>query len=203
MKLLRKLFYSLLLVGVGVSLGLVIGEVSPIPSLLRDVFLEPIQTVVVSPSNEEPSPAAPLQAFRQLQEGTAPQSEPVRSEPVRSERAQPEPAPAPVVDVAAGGPEVPKGPAERALARITDSLTLDPGDYTGEVVQVASYRDPRSAEALARRLLRAGFHAYVSRSHPSGDIRHRVRVRPASGQEVAELSAALQERGLSVWVTNE
>jgi cell division septation protein DedD len=192
MTVLRKVFYSALLLGIGLSLGLVIGTVSPVPRLIRDFWSEPVQTVVVAPPADQTPGSAPLEAFRQLQEGIG--------------RARTETRPSPLADVAAGSPdrsEPGEDRASQALERIAGKLRQEPGGYTGDVVQVAAYRDSRSAEALVRRLLREGFHAYVSQGHPGGDIRYRVRVWPSPDQKVAQLSSTLQQRGFSVWVTKE
>jgi cell division protein FtsN len=209
---LRRTAAALLLLGVGVALGLVIGNIWSVPSVLWDWWREPGQTLVLAPEAEEPPATAPLEAFRELQEGK-PRPGPGRAQPARTEpdtvepaRAQPTQLEAQPRDVAARGPspaEVPQDAATRAIARIFDQVETTDAPPGGEVVQVAAYRDLRSAEALARRLVRDGFKAYVSGKHPPGDLRHRVRVRPATGQDVYGLAGELEERGFGVWVTEE
>jgi cell division septation protein DedD len=71
------------------------------------------------------------------------------------------------------------------------------------VVQVASYTDARSAEALVQRLHESGYEAYVSDTHPDGQMRFRVRVRPGGPRDVNQLAAELGARGYSVWITRE
>ena len=197
MKGLRKIVSSILLLGMGVALGLVIGTVWPVPSVLWDWWREPGQTLVLAPEAEELPAPTPLEAFRGLQEGKPP-SEAARVRPPRVE-ASPK-------DVAARGPgsaEGPEGAATRAIARISGELETTDPPPDGKAVQIAAYRDLRSAEALARRLVRDGFEAYVSGKHPRGDLRHRVRVRPAPGQDVYALAGELEERGFGVWVTEK
>jgi cell division septation protein DedD len=204
---LRRTVAACLLLGVGVALGLVIGNIWSVPSVLWDWWREPGQTLVLAPEAEEPPATAPLKAFRELQEGK-PRSEPRPAQPATVEpaHAQPPQLEAQPRDVAARGPsaaQAPQDAATRAIARIFDQVETTAAPPGGKVVQIAAYRDLRSAEALARRLVRDGFKAYVSGKHPPGDLRHRVRVRPAPEQDVYALAGELEERGFGVWVTEE
>jgi cell division septation protein DedD len=204
---LLRIVSAIVLLGAGVAVGLAIGPLSPAPSVLWDWWWEPGQTLILAPEAQEPSAPEPLEAFRGLQEGK-PVSAPLREKPARVEpaRVAPQRLGAVPKDVAARGPgsaAASESAATRAIARISGQLET-PGEASGgKVVQVAAYRDLRLAEALARRLVRDGFEAYVSGKHPSGDLRHRVRVRPAPGQDVNVLAGELEVRGFGVWVTKE
>jgi cell division septation protein DedD len=73
----------------------------------------------------------------------------------------------------------------------------------GPVVQVASYTDPRSAEALVQRLRRMGFDAYKSKTGTTAGDRFRVRVRPGASEDPTRVASKLASNGFSVWVTRE
>lgn len=199
MKRLGGLLLAIFLIGLGVGLGVVIAPDWQAPAVLWDWWRKPVQTSLLRPPADETPTPPTLQAFRDLQAGRAPAPP---KEPTRVK--------SPPRDVSAPPPPPPPAPVERsesaataALARIVEQIGTSEERSPGKVVQVASYRDARAAEALARRLVREGFEAYVSDKHPSGDLRHRVRVRPAPGQEVTALAAVLEDRGLGVWITTE
>lgn len=77
------------------------------------------------------------------------------------------------------------------------------GPRTGTVVQVASYTDARSADALAVRLQRKGFDSFVAASEGDAGPRFRVRVQPGGETRGSVLAQQLRELGFSVWVTRQ
>ncbi len=175
-----------MLVGIGAVLGAGAGTLSPVPDLLRDWLVAPVETTVLSADEEPPAPVR-LEAFRALQ---APVDGPAR---MRAPRGP---------DVAAPPPrrrETQGSAFSRALARIVEQV----GRAPETLVQVASYRDLEDADSLAERLVADGFDAFVGDSSGAKDRRHRVRVRPAGDQQAAALARVLRERGFRVWVTAE
>jgi cell division protein FtsN len=198
---LKKLFFGSALVGVGVCLGVVLGAVWDLPELLLRRLLEAPRTVSLSPP--EPSAGAePLAAFRELQSKTrrARRSGPaVPAQPKPAEaRSDSRPAPPP-------RPKGTKGPSatERALADVAARAVGRSAGNRQVVIQVASYTDRRSAEALVRRLRRSGFDSYLSHTRPVGEVRYRVRVRPSDELGASELAVKLQSTGFSTWITTE
>lgn len=89
------------------------------------------------------------------------------------------------------------------MAQLAARHRDDESDSAKVVIQIASYTDRRSADALATRLRRSGLQAYVSHTRPEGKPRYRVRVRPSGGLAPRELAARLKDHGFSVWVTSE
>jgi cell division protein FtsN len=96
-------------------------------------------------------------------------------------------------------PATPAAPPRETVIAALERKRAAPGP----VVQVASYTDPRSADALVARLRRMGFDSYVSNTSPQGEPRFRVRVRPAPGEDPSRVASKLSENGFGVWVTRE
>ena len=202
---LRKFCSGSALVAVGVCLGIVLGTVWDLPELLLRRLLEAPRTVALDP----PEPRAaeePLAAFRELQSKTrrkrkaepAARAPAAREQPQPAERReQPPPAPTP-----ASAPEAPSA-ADRALADVAARAVSRSAPDRQVVIQVASYTDQRSAEALVTRLRRSGFDSYLSHTKPEGETRYRVRVRPSGDTKPAELAGKLQSSGFSTWITTE
>jgi cell division protein FtsN len=198
---LKKLFFGSALVGVGVCLGIVLGTVWDLPDLLLRRLLEAPRTVSLAP----PEPSAgdePLAAFRELQSRTRRRREAAPAAPAPSAPAPPkaaerrdEPAPEPP----------PKAPSakDRALADVAARALRRSAPDEQVVIQVASYTDRRSAEALVTRLRRSGFDSYISHTQPAGETRYRVRVRPSGGLEASDLAGQLQSNGFNTWITTE
>jgi cell division protein FtsN len=208
---LRKFFVGSALVAVGVCLGIVLGTVWDLPELLLRRLLEAPRTVALTP----PEPRAveePLAAFRELQSKSRRKrsSEPVARAPAPRERPQPaerreQPAPAAVpapTPAPASAPEAPSA-ADRALADVAARAVSRSAPGRQVVIQVASYTDQRSAEALVTRLRRSGFDSYLSHTKPEGETRYRVRVRPSGDTKPADLAGKLQASGFSTWITTE
>lgn len=208
--LLRRLFSSTLLVGLGAGAGLGLALFSQAPAVLRDWLRGPVQRVVVRP----PPPPVPLDRFGELQSSRSGKRDPAPAAP----RAQPS-----TIDVASPPPPaVPgaSGAAAQVIGRLKGSVSV-PGDPeasvhrpagvptgprdagTGVVVQVAAYVDRGQAEKLVRDLVQGGFRAYVAMGTTNGLRRFRVRVRPAAHESAAQLAEVLRSRGLETWVTRE
>ncbi|MFQ5698439.1 MAG: SPOR domain-containing protein [Myxococcota bacterium] len=186
--MLRRVTAATALLGFGISVGVAIGSLWDLPRLLLRLFQEtPARVDLRRPAGE------PLQAFRALQQRRAPERSPL-----------------PTVATAPGAPSPPAreqvaqpGAFERAMAQLAARHRDDESDSAKVVIQIASYTDRRSADALATRLRRSGFQAYVSHTRPEGKPRYRVRVRPSGGLAPRELAARLKDHGFSVWVTSE
>jgi cell division protein FtsN len=199
---LKRFFFGSALVGVGVCLGIVLGTVWDLPELLLRRLLEAPRTVSLAPPDSS-APEEPLAAFRELQSKTrrkrrspastpAPPAPPVRAAAESAEqRTEPEPA-----------RKAPSA-ADRALADVAARAVSRSAPDDQVVIQVASYTDRRSAEALVTRLRRGGFDSYLSHTRPEGQTRYRVRVRPSGELGPAELAGKLQSSGFSTWITTE
>jgi cell division protein FtsN len=174
-----------------------------LPELLLRRLLEAPRTVALTPP-ETRAAEEPLAAFRELQSKTRRKREaaPVARAPAAREQPEPaerreEPAPAP-----ASSPAAPSA-ADRALADVAARAVSRSAPGQQVVIQVASYTDLRSAEALVTRLRRSGFDCYLSHTKPEGETRYRVRVRPSGDTKPAELAGKLQSSGFSTWITTE
>jgi cell division protein FtsN len=207
-----RLVSSLLVLGSGVAIGVVVGTLWPTPGVIKDWLTGPVERVVLGgPSAEraEEPPAARLEVFRDLQTG-------------RRSRSRPSPSPAPAREprreVAALPPasaHSEEGSAARVIADLAEQNravlpqvgspppTRQETDADDRVVQVASYVERAAADALGRRLQSLGFDAYVTDGISGGEVWYRVRVRPAFGEGPAELSSTLRNHGYKVWVTDE
>ncbi len=198
---LRGVAGSMLRTGLGVGFGIGIGLVWSVSDLLEDWWSEPGTTVLLAPEDPSPEPAplepVLLEQFRKLQEGS-----PSRSPRVQEAEALTHPVASPgTTREKAAAAELPKG-AAALIAEIAREATAPPSPGT-RVVQVASEPSRSRADALLLRLADQGFRAYVSESHPSGSLRHRVRVVPGPGDRVSTLADGLERRGFSVWTTTE
>ncbi len=212
---LRKFCSGSALVAVGVCLGIVLGTVWDLPELLLRRLLEAPRTVALAPP-ESRAAEEPLAAFRELQSKTRRKrkAEPAARAPAARERPQPaerreQPTPAPTqasvpapTPIPASAPEAPSA-ADRALADVAARAVSRSAPGRQVVIQVASYTDQRSAEALVTRLRRGGFDSYLSHTKPEGETRYRVRVRPSGDTKPAELAGKLQSSGFSTWITTE
>lgn len=201
----RRMITGAALLGIGCSIGLVVGTVSNIPELLLSWASREGTTVeLAAPGSAAPAPAraAELQEFPKLQEpakASAPSSPAIARVPPVAAAPPPAPAERPVATPAAK-PEPPAPAKDVVVASLAKKGAPAP---PGAVVQVAAYSDARAADALVRRLRGQGLDAYVSDQKPDGQQRYRVRVRPAAGQDPRQLAAKLGQSGLSVWVTRE
>ena len=198
-----RIVYGSLLVAIGACLGIVIGSVSDTPRLLLERLRGPGATVDLAapPAPAEAAKASPpLEAFSELQKGTPP---PAPASPVSS------PPPAAPVKPAAIAPAA--APATRAAAPAPAAKPAPPapaasappavaGAHT--VVQVLSLAERAQADAMVTRLKSQGFQPYVV-PMPDKSGRFRVRVRPGSGQSVAELEQKLRGLGMKTWITAE
>jgi cell division septation protein DedD len=196
---LRKLVTAVVLVAIGGTVGLVVGSVSNVPELLLAWLSRERTTVSLgapapSVAGESPAPEhTDLREFPGLQV-PAPSAPPpaVAAPPPAPAEVRPRVAPAPAPTPAASAPAV-----IAALERKRAAASPEP------VVQVASYTDPRSAEALVQRLRRMGFDAYKSKTSTAAGDRFRVRVRPAASEDPSRVASKLAGNGFSVWVTRE
>jgi cell division septation protein DedD len=203
----RRFVTGAALLGIGCSIGLVVGTVSNVPELLLAWAASEGTTVELAAREVAPTPTprvADLQEFPKLQEPAKAQraaaSAPLASNPqVASPPPAAQPWPAAPPPAAAPGPE----PAAKQSVVASLARKAAPPAPGAAVVQVASYSDARAADALVRRLRGQGFDSYVSDQKPDGQQRYRVRVRPAAGQDPKQLAAKLGQSGLSVWVTRE
>jgi cell division protein FtsN len=201
---LKSLFFGSALVGVGVCLGVVLGTVWDLPELLMRRLLETPRTVSLS-APEPGAGAEPLAAFRELQSKTRRTRPPAPTAPearAPALAAPPESAERRVERPPAPAPERPSA-TDRVLADVAARAASRSAGDRDVVIQVASYTDRRSAEALVTRLRRAGFDSYLSHTRPEGEVRYRVRVRPGGGQGASELASELQSSGFSTWITTE
>jgi cell division septation protein DedD len=198
----RRLASGTGLLAVGTCVGIVVGTVWNVPELLIERLRRPVQIVELAPVDLPGPPDLP--EFRSLQ-GRAPQRSavaPVAPAPRTAPAKQRSPAPTPARPTrAAAAPS--QTSAQTVIAGISRRTTGGAPSPSGKVVQVAAYTDARSAEALVRRLRERGYDSFVSSSVPQGKLRFRVRVRPARGQEVAQLAEALGASGYGVWITRE
>ncbi len=219
----RRFVTGAALLGIGCALGLVLGTVSNVPELLLTWAARDSATVDLSapaPAPDAPANVAELQEFPRLQEpakSAPPRAAPAPAAlpPARNPQvaspppaAAPPAAPAPPAAAPAAAPEPAPTPAAAAAPAAKDAVVASLAKKSsppanGSVVQVAAYADARSAEALARRLRAQGLDSYVSDRKPEGQLRYRVRVRPAPGEDPKQLAAKLGQSGLSVWVTRE
>jgi cell division septation protein DedD len=195
-------------------LGIVIGSLLDGPRLFVRRLTEPIQRVEVRPTSTDAKPER-LSAFRQLQsKRPAPSRQPVRKSqaPARVEKRAPAPARKPRPEKKPPGaqrapatpPNTPEQQAaEQVIAEIKAQQEAKVATGSGKVAQVAAYAERRAAGALASRLAKDGFDAYVSRIQKQGQEHFRVRVRPKPGSSMATVVSRLKSKGLSVWVTTE
>ncbi len=209
----RRFVTGAALLGIGCSIGLVVGTVSNVPELLLAWAARDGTTVELPGREVAPTPTprvADLQEFPKLQEAAKARRPAVNvplaaNPPVASPPPTPKPAPAapaPAPAPAAAAAPLPAPATKQSVVANLAKRTATPAPG-GAVVQVASYSDARAADALVRRLRGQGFDSYVSDQKPDGQQRYRVRVRPAAGQDPKQLAAALGQSGLSVWVTRE
>lgn len=201
----RRLASGTGLIAVGTCVGIVVGTVWNVPELLIERLRRPVQIVELAPV-DLPGPAD-LPEFRSLQRrapqrsAVAPVAPAPRAAPAKQRSPAPSaPAPARPTRAAAAPSQT---SAQTVIADISRRTTGRVPSPSGKVVQVAAYTDARSAEALVRRLRERGYDSFVSSSVPQGRLRFRVRVRPAAGQEVAQLAEALGASGYGVWITRE
>jgi len=214
-----RIVYGSLLVAIGACLGIVIGSVSDTPRLLLERLRGPVATVdleapaapVPAPAAESaPKPSPPLEAFSELQKGTPapapavsspPPPEPPKPAPAAPAAKSPSPAPAPAKPLAAAAPksadEVMRGLEQKAQASAPAAAAP-----AHSVVQVLSLAERAQADALVTRLKSQGFQPYLV-AMPDKSGRFRVRVRPDSGQSVAELEQKLRGLGMKTWITAE
>lgn len=202
--LIRQIVLAAVLVAVGVSLGIVAGTVSDLPDLLFRRMQEQPEVVDLDFDDtdsaefpavaglQEPAADTPdvAPAYTPLLDVDPPAPAQVSAAPTS------EPAPLPARSAADS--------AEKLIAAIAHRRPSGSASSPrGNVVQVASYRDRRAADALSSRLKRHGFEAFVSTLVRGGEQRYRVRVRPTAGIGEEAVAAQLAERGFSVWVTRE
>ncbi len=185
----RKLVTAALLVAIGGSVGLVVGSVSNVPELLLTWLAHERTTVSLGVPSAPPAAEMPAAESTELREFPNLQKPAPRAPPPPAVAAPPPPASAPAAPN-----------HEAVIAAIERKRVVAPA---GPVVQIASYTDPRSADALVARLRRLGFDSYVSNTSPQGEPRFRVRVRPAPGEDPARIASKLSANGFSVWVTRE
>jgi cell division septation protein DedD len=205
---------------IGGCVGLTLGSLLDGPRVFLRHLLEPSESAEIAGG---PLPVAPaeLTEYRALQQtGARPKPRPAPPPPVAA------PEPRPPQSTAAQAPAPRSRPAQvatpptepevkarqlidemaakRAAARDNQAKPRpEPPREGSKVVQIAAYKDIRSAEALVRRLRRGGFDSYVSRTRPEGEERFRVRVSPSGGSDIETLATQLRERGFSIWVTTE
>jgi cell division septation protein DedD len=221
---------GLLLLAVGVSLGIVAGTASNLPELLYRRARDGSQVVDLA---VEPTKPADLHAMGDLESPTKPGAARPAVDPAAPPRARaPEPAPAKAAPDAAppaarpaeptraaareprpvsaapppasSAPKTEKPPsAEAVMADIARRQQPGAAAGAGRVIQIASYTDRRSADALVNRLRKQGFDSFVSTTRAEGTERFRVRVRPAAGRDERQVASDLESRGFSVWVTSE
>lgn len=184
---LRRFAAATALLGFGTGVGVAVGSLWDLPRLLLRLLQETPAKVEL----RRPAPAR-LQAFRSFQADRAPTRKPLPAVSAVPKAVSPE-----------HRAEARSGAVDRAMAELA-ARRLERGPDSGKaVIQIASYTDRRSAEALTSRLRRGGFQAYVSDTRPAGTRRYRVRVRPSGGLAAREIAAKLADRGFSVWVTSE
>jgi DedD protein len=83
----------------------------------------------------------------------------------------------------AAAPAVPKAAAKPAPERARSSLSAATG---GWVVQAGSYGNEANARSVQGKLVKHGYHAYISRFRKGGRTYYRVRVGPYKDRESAE-----------------
>jgi cell division protein FtsN len=214
------------LVAVGVSVGIIVGTISNLPDLLYRRLREEPTTVdlrrdPVDPQKLEalaalqlPGPAAsappesatpPVASRSRETEAPAPPAAP----PPPAAPAPPAPAPSSQTPAVSAAPTRPPTSRSRSAAEVIAEIARNIEAEThastrqGPVVQVASYTDPRAAQALANRLRKGGFDSFVSVTQPGGQPRYRVRVWPGADRDEKALAGQLEARGFSVWITRE
>lgn len=105
--------------------------------------------------------------------------------PANSAATQLSPAP---VSTPTQQPETKPAPSPVASAPMSSPHTAAAGKWA---VQAGSYGSERNALAVEHKLVKRGFHAYISRYHKSGHTYYRVRVGPYA--ERAEAERAVKE----------
>ena len=80
-------------------------------------------------------------------------------------------------------PETKPAPSPAATAPTPSPRAVAAGKW---VVQAGSYGSERNALAVEHKLVKRGFHAYISRYHKGGHIYYRVRVGPYAERAEAE-----------------
>lgn len=198
----------------GVVIGIVASQLWDLPArlnLLGEGLFGPAGQVLELVVSEGPVTPSSLPEFGGLQQELEPSRRPGSgaspSPSVEPVRALPTVAAPPVVaaPAPAPGPGSPEGVTAQLLGEISSRLAEARGTElrTGSVVQVASYTDARSADALAVRLQRQGFDSFVMKSEESAPSRFRVRVQPRGETSGSALAQRLRELGFSVWVTRQ
>jgi cell division septation protein DedD len=187
---------------IGGCAGLALGSLLDGPRVFLRHLLEPSEsTEIVGVS----APAAPaeLTEYRALQQ-TRPRAKPPSAQPPPSTPESKAVTPPPVRPEVQVRDLIDEIAAKRAATRSPEAQPQSARQRVGsKVVQIAAYRDIRSAEALARRLRRSGFDSYVSSTRPEGEERFRVRVSPSADTDIGTLASQLRERGFPIWVTTE
>jgi cell division septation protein DedD len=199
--------YGSLLVAIGACIGIVIGSVSETPRVLLERMRGPVETVELPAAATAPEAAPPLEAFDELQ------GVPAKPEPKRAVANPPAAAAAPATAAARSVPtprpqvsSPPPAAAAPVPAKSAEEIVralekkIDPTSKS--VVQVLSLAERKQADALVAKLKTQGFDPYVS-AMPDKSGRFRVRVRPSTGQSLAELETRLKTLGLKTWATAE
>jgi len=202
---------------IGGCAGLALGSLLDGPRVFLRHLLEPSESTEIA-GVAAPAAPAELTEYRALQQ-TRPRAEPPAAQLPPRQAPAPKPAPArpppspPESKPAAAPPARPEVQARDLIDEIaakraaTRSPEVQPRPALqrvgSKVVQIAAYRDIRSAEALVRRLRRGGFDSYVSSTRPDGEDRFRVRVSPGGETDIETLASELRERGFPIWVTTE
>lgn len=206
---------------IGGCVGLTLGSLLDGPRVFLRHLFEPSESTEIAGG---PPPVAPaeLTEYRALQQTRAgPKPRPAPPPPPQAPAPEPQAAPSAAVQDAAPGPQTapvatpPTRPsikardlidemaAKRAAARERETKPPPQPRKGSKVIQIAAFKDMRSAEALVRRLRRSGFDSYVSSTQPEGEKRFRVRVSPSGGSDIQTLATQLRERGFSIWLTTE
>jgi cell division septation protein DedD len=222
--ILRRLLTGGALVALGVSVGIIFGTVSNLPDLLYRRLREEPTTVDLRTDPVDPEKLEALGALQLPGPAVSSPAEPAPppvARPARETAAAVPPAPAPRAaaprppTAPSRTPAVSAAPAPRpgsqpqSAAKVIDEIARKLESDTranarsGPVVQVASYTDPRAAQALATRLRKGGFDSFVSVSRPAGQRRYRVRVWPSAARDEKALAGQLEARGFSVWITRQ
>ena len=202
------------ILAIGIAIGIGASGTWDLPSqlgLLATALFREAEHEVVLGDPGPPVTASSLAEFKRLQRP----SEETPSKPSHTRVvAKPVPAPASLPAVAAPASD---HPGEEASVHVEESATArllrkiqerralehEASLRTGTVVQVASYRDARSADALARRLRSQGFDSFVEENEADLNPRFRVRVQPKVGSNGEKVAEQLSQLGFSVWVTRQ
>ena len=155
----------------------------PAPDFEVQDHIRPIELPPPLPEDEGPPEAAVTESGQAA--GERPEPEPRPETGTTSTAEAPEP-PANEARPETKPAASPPSPAAASQTGGTGTSTASAGEVTGWVVQVGSFGSERNARALAERLARAGFTAFVSRTEKNGRAFYRVRVGPVAEREAAE-----------------